>query len=342
MGKIHLFLLVAFMFMFCTSCIEFERQDLWFRYDQKSDVLRIFSLYKGIFAEGEEFDGTEKQELSSVMVGGRTFFFSNWITEYHASKFKEMLDELSSNVKDEQEIAADYDKSAKAIPLEEYRKNWLAAKESCSGLLKLLLDNVSIQNGKFFIKEEGKLSGWQFVEIKNASELAKASNRAINQTMGILPDVDKLTELSPESIALWLKAGKENHQWLSFENGVLIVRIPLSQDDFVKFKHAKGREIASSQKESEGLGKLGSILESDWWVGWRNDEAVFNIGFSSQEFNHLGMPVFSGYKPNVIEWVKSEYGLLEQQPDIKTLRENFLKSGSVPDEVVTPLIPERR
>ena len=41
--------------MACSSCVEFEQQDLWFRYDEKADTLRMFTVYGGLF-NGADLD----------------------------------------------------------------------------------------------------------------------------------------------------------------------------------------------------------------------------------------------------------------------------------------------
>src|SRR5262245_49230124 len=79
------FLLLVACMGLVTGCLEFEQQTLTYRYDAKTDTLRIFQSYQGIFgADGN--DGLSKDELeqlNSVLTGQRTFFFSNWVWEFN-------------------------------------------------------------------------------------------------------------------------------------------------------------------------------------------------------------------------------------------------------------------
>ena len=76
--------LAAAILLLTSSCIEFEKQTLTFRYDRTEERLRIFQVYEGIFG-GERQEGLkddEKKQLDSVFERERTFFFANWIWEY--------------------------------------------------------------------------------------------------------------------------------------------------------------------------------------------------------------------------------------------------------------------
>ena len=72
-----------------TGCLEFEQQTLTYRYDAKTDTLRIFQSYQGIFGADAK-DGLSQDELAqldSVLTGQRTFFFANWIFELESERF---------------------------------------------------------------------------------------------------------------------------------------------------------------------------------------------------------------------------------------------------------------
>ena len=200
--KRHVFLL-GILLLACSSCVEFERQDLWFRYDEKEDTLRIFNRYGGVFSNGDENEAM--QQLASVMAGGRAFFFSNWLLEYNAREVEEHASSSTNSAEDR-------------------------------SLARMLLDNVSVRNGKFFLGAEGKLCSYQFVEVKNASKLVKAVNAWISRTLvPMRPPI-----MSKTSDKMWLKAAAEGHQWLTLDRGAVILRIPLTQEDFIKFKRIGG------------------------------------------------------------------------------------------------------
>ncbi len=302
-------LLLGMLALACSSCVDFERQDLWFRYEEKTDTLRMFSLYGGIFSHGDDKEAME--QLASVMAGGRAFFFSTWIFEYNASELEQ----------------------AEMAP-------WNRAEDRPH--FRMFRDNMSVRNGKFFLNAEGKLCGCQFIEVKNASRLVKAVNTSINR------HVVQLTpqELNKRSQELWLKAAAKDHQWLTLDRGAIVLRIPLTQDDFIRFKRQAGKSIGkeSSQNAAWELTRLGSILTSDCWATWRDDFTIINLGFSGQEMNQIGMPVGTRVRGHheIIDLVKEKYGLLEKAPDIAALSKNFLKSGVIPESAVTPPIPEKK
>ena len=157
--KRHVFLL-GILLLACSSCVEFERQDLWFRYDEKEDTLRIFNRYGGVFSNGDENEAM--RQLASVMAGGRAFFFSTWLLEYNAREVEQAQWPRGTRAEDR-------------------------------SLARMLLDNMSVRNGKFFLSAEGKLCSYQFVEVKNASRLVKAVNTWINRNVGPMtpPELSK-------------------------------------------------------------------------------------------------------------------------------------------------------
>ena len=84
-------------------------------------------------------------------------------------------------------------------------------------------------------------------------------------------------------------------------------------------------------------------MASDCWVTWKDDFAVFNLGFPGQDINQLGMLVDQNvHGRRIIEPVKKKYGVLDKAPDITALSKNFLKSGAIPEGAVTPPIPEKK
>jgi len=79
-----------------TGCLDFEQQTLTYRYDAKTDTLRIFQSYQGIFGEdtNDGLSPDEIEQLDSVLSGQRTFFFANWIWEYNHDELRQTMDEL--------------------------------------------------------------------------------------------------------------------------------------------------------------------------------------------------------------------------------------------------------
>ena len=117
-----------------------------------------------------------------------------------------------------------------------------------------------------------------------------------------------------------------------------MVRIPLAEEDFLKFERDVGKDVGEKSLGTAAwrLKRIASIVASDWWVTWKDGFAVFNIGFSGQDVNHLGMAVDnSEMGHSIIEPVKRNsacwQGTRHRYPF-----QNFLKSGVVPESAITP------
>ena len=89
-----------------SSCIEFEREEIRYRHDVSADQLRMTLTYEGIFGgrgsswslgdqqephDPKKLTAQQKEQLESVLKGGRAFFFTNWIFEYDSSSLRELL-----------------------------------------------------------------------------------------------------------------------------------------------------------------------------------------------------------------------------------------------------------
>lgn len=148
-----LVLLVAF-----TGCIEFSRQTLSYRYDKPADTLYIFQDYQGIFGADnpDQLSQEETDQLASVMKGGRTFFFNNWITEYDRAKVEEVLQKPRGEI----DANPDYENALRE-------------------LATLALANIRVENVGFYRNKEGQLCGAQRVTIAHCSEIINAMNRMI-------------------------------------------------------------------------------------------------------------------------------------------------------------------
>ena len=82
-----------------------------YRHYPKADTLVIWQQYEGIYGD-DGFEGLSPKEidqLHSVLEGQRTFFFSNWITDYNAQQLADevakMRDKLRADDWTEEEKA---------------------------------------------------------------------------------------------------------------------------------------------------------------------------------------------------------------------------------------------
>lgn len=149
-----------------TGCIEFERQTMSYQHDAAADTLRIHQTYHGIYGADDvaRLSDAERDQLSSVMKGRRTFFFANWIFELNIEAFRAGLAEAAA---------------PKSNSLEE------AHRRATTNLLTLLIANVQIENGKFFLNEQGQPCGTQRVTLRNVSKLLTAGNALMRKALEV-------------------------------------------------------------------------------------------------------------------------------------------------------------
>ena len=99
--------MVACVATLFSSCMEFESQEVVYRYHEAEDTLLVTLRYEGIFGTAKEGDFNDPagddvpkaealserqvEQLESVLAGGRAFFFSNWISEYNRRAVAEAL-----------------------------------------------------------------------------------------------------------------------------------------------------------------------------------------------------------------------------------------------------------
>lgn len=310
-------LIVALLFV--SSCICFEKQTLVMRYDSAKDLLLIFQLYEGIYGENSEeaLNADETREIASVLEGERTFFFANWILEYDRSGIEEELDDLSR-------------KSGGADSASTASKRYATA----LGLGKLLLENVEVKNGRFFLNAEKKLSGYQLVTVKNASKIAAAANQFLSAL--ILDPSTRPTASedgwSEESIRLLVTAAEKGHAWFTLDENRIRFRLPCSYGDFGKARRkvagALEEALAAAESRESRLAKLirrfALALRGDLWISYGGDAVEFALGHTSCERVQLsGEPFDSEYKPNVVPFAE-QHGGVAGSLDFREVMEAFL------------------
>ena len=80
--------------------MEFEDQEIRWRYLPENDVLVATLRYQGIYGGKEDkkrplesISKKQAQQLASVMEVERAFFFNNWISEFNRAAFEQKLSE---------------------------------------------------------------------------------------------------------------------------------------------------------------------------------------------------------------------------------------------------------
>ena len=270
------------------GCVEFERQTIVYRHDVERDELRMLIIYEGIYGKKADDYG----ELRSVLVRPRTFFFANWILEYDRDDWVRELARLDR----ERDTNPNTYKVA-------YRR-----------LIKLILDNVRVDNGAFYLNNEGKLSGYQRVTLSNVSELVPAFNELVNAAL-IHDELDPTDILASSRSADTIKnAAYVGHHWIELDEGELRMRIPLTNHDYEQFRLDVEDDIQWQRVIEAGLREV--------YIG---GVAEFVFGEYGHSQTTISMDVFDGpYIPNMLPFVEED-GLLEPSPDFETIIQRFVE-----------------
>jgi len=286
-----------------TGCLDFEQQTLAYRYDAKMDTLRVFQSYQGIFGE-ETNDGlstNEIEQLDSVLSGQRTFFFANWIFEYNRDQLREAVDKLKQ---------ADAQQELKMEP---------AALARAETFLKLVLDNVRVENGPFYLDPQGKLCGVQRVTIKQCTKILAAANPVMRDYLKAEATNDNT---SVENRALYLKSAERQREYIQIEGNQLRLQWPFVRQDYEKSFGPN----ADDAKQIEAFRRCGGKLS------YANDEMTLIAGEPTHEITTLTLPVSKKpYVPNALEAVRKRTSI--QRPfDADAAAKKFVTLGSDDDK----------
>jgi len=297
----------ALCVLLLTGCIEFERQTLTYRYDAKSDTLRIFQTYHGIFGGDtkEKLSDEELNQLESVVSGHRTFFFNNWIQEYNAERMRQDLDNLKQP---EAQLEKQRDPAA------------FARRET---FFKLLLDNVHVENGATYLDDAGKLCGLQRVTLTRFSRVVAAANEQIRD---FLKSAANEANATAEERALYLRFAEQKPPYIVLEGNQIRWRFPLMRAEYAK-----------SFEKDEGVARmLMEFKRGGGSVAYTDSEMKWSLGTPSDEFTVLSLAVSpKPYAPNAVAAMKSRT-VLQARPDIAAAAKEFVRGANLPAKPLKP------
>ncbi len=278
-----------------TGCLDYGQQTLTYRYDAKTDTLRVFQLYQGIFGEDKQDGLSEKEleQLQSVLSGQRTFFFANWIWEYDRSEVSKALVNL-----DKPDAALDSSTCTRR-----------------EGFLKLLMGNTRVDNGAFYMDEQGRLCAMQSVTVSRFSNLVAAGNLQIRDLLKLESNRE---DASPEEHALYLKSAKKPKPYIRVEGNQLRFHLPITRAAFEKSYGPN----SSSAKQLEEFKRQGGQL------AFANNEMKWGLGAPSDQATTLTLPVSEKpYIANALDAVKSRVAVLEKM-DVAAAAKAFIGGTS--------------
>ncbi len=290
-----------------TGCLEFERQTLTYQYDTKTDTLRIFQNYQGIFGvdKTNELSREEQEQLNSVLTTPRTFFFANWVFEYSRDEVSEA--QTKSKVPDTNETPTD-----------------AAARGRLGTLLQLLLDNVRVENGGFYLDDKGKLCGVQRVTVTRVSKLIVAGNESIRDA---LKAESKSNSVDPfyaeDQRALYAKSASKPANYIQIEGNQIRVHFPMTHAEFDK----NFEPTADVTKHLEEFRRSGGTL------AFAQNAMRWSIGKPGDKTTRATLSVSDKpYVPNLLAAVKKQSITLREKFDPEAAAKEFLAAVSKPEK----------
>ena len=231
--------LVLLAVCFSAGCLEFRRQTLSWRHDPASDTLYLFQDFQGIFGGDNPTLLTEEEtrQMASVMQGGRTFFFNNWLTEFDRNRLRQTL----QTPKGEVDPNPAYEAAIRA-------------------LAETALTNVTVDNAGFYLNADMELSGAQRVTVRNVSEVMAALNKML---LFLARAEAGKEETSEDEKRLLLKFAESGQDTFRLDDNRLEARWPVTEEAYRKFKDQESpaartfRKAGGSVDYSDGVLILG-------------------------------------------------------------------------------------
>jgi hypothetical protein len=259
-----------------TGCIEFERQTVTYEHDAKADTLRIHQTYHGIYGADDvtQLSEKEREQLADVMKGQRTFFFANWIFELNLQRLKETV--VESRVPETNSLKE-------------------AQRRATTNMLALLVANARIENGKFYLNEQGQPCGTQRVTIRNVSKLLEAGNATIRKSLEVeLKDNDNAAERELINASL-----ARPEPFLTLTGQQIRVRAPLSKAEFDKI----GADDTNMGRVIAEFVRAGGAMSHE------KGEIHLRFGRTDAPRESLTLPMTGkvSYRPNALAHIRDTY-----------------------------------
>lgn len=189
--------LLALLLTTLPGCLEFDAQDVVVHHDVANDRIDVLLVYRGIFAESSSEQRALDEGLGDLDKALQTGEFAFWC-------------------------------------------NWpfkVNPATDPGGVRAALLQHVDVENGGLFTDPKGKLCGYQFVRIRQASAFLAKLDTALSLAVqaGLLqgfPDADggkhKVDDDTRDAVREFLR---EKEAFLRLEGGRLELRLPCSVAD---------------------------------------------------------------------------------------------------------------
>jgi hypothetical protein len=194
----RLILALSLLMVSLGACLEFDAQEITFRYDEAADRIDMLVVYRGLFAEGGNGSTNEPlqkaiKDLAEARESGEAAFWSNWPLTF--------------------ELTRDY------VPP-----------------VKALLAHVDVENGALFTDPKGALCAYQFVRVREAKAFLQKANTllelglqgALAAGLSTYGGKHQFDDDTKEIVRDFLRTGQK---LLKVEAGRVELRLPMSAKD---------------------------------------------------------------------------------------------------------------
>ncbi|HKI36871.1 MAG TPA: hypothetical protein VKA46_33775 [Gemmataceae bacterium] len=266
----------ALLFVLAAGCVEFEKQTVFVVFPKDRDEAHVLLVYEGIHVDSDKEDDLKsaKEQLSGF-AGEQQFCL--WAWPFHV--------DLTPDKRD-----ADDQKKVKDL----FRKH------------------LTIKNGAFYTRADGKLCAYQHITVREVSKLVASANGMISE--GLLADEQGPSmALDKESQAMVLRAARDKHAWLKLEPGRLSATVPMTPasarrlkrgvlgvDDLAEVLQALGADkpkpVAPGKPREprvvvEQLHARASLwADNPWSFEQRHDRVTVSLGVGDGEPLRLELP----------------------------------------------------
>jgi mRNA-degrading endonuclease RelE of RelBE toxin-antitoxin system len=208
-----------------------------------------------------------------VLEGERTFFFANWIFEFNVRQMEEASDSIGADASSVKERA-------------------LASRMRQA--VRTLRENLTINNGTFYLDAKGHLGGVQRVRIGNLSRVVDTVNDGLHAFIELRLLSHKL---DPEEQPLYRRALTDPSAFLTVKGNRLTFRFPMSEAAF-------RREIAKPETDDADLRRL---RQAEIHVTHADGEFRVIIGREDERVTTISLDTFEKpYRPNVLRHLETK------------------------------------
>ena len=278
-------LAISIVALISGGCITFQEQSISYAHDVESDRLLVHSTYVGIYGDGlfGSYEGDdpygltfeEQNELTLAASGQQMYFFDNWIQVLDLNEVRRQLADPPGAFVSRRDRAADQ-----------------ARRE----LLKVVIDNVTISKGPFYLDSADRLCAVQRMTVTNLSAVIKVLNASWR------PYVRSVAAQDPD----WASRAITIESVLAFTGNQLTVRYPgYTEDPGIK------PEDVSRVFNDAGI-------------------VTLVVGRSDAERVTVTKTIERGYLPNAVGFVRQRFGIATEFDPALDAERFFAGAGRFP------------